>query len=187
MPTGDDTQYPDGFGSVPQSADPYAAASPVVANAPYDTANQGTYMYPVTPVQTDGVSIAALVTGILGTGPLALILGIVGINRTKDGQRNGRGMAIAGLILGILTTIGWAIAVVLIVVALTVAADSDLVSDATMEQLATQCEEGSMASCDTLSFIAPSGSTYEEIGNTCGYRAFDGESCRGVQDLVDSE
>lgn len=66
---------------------------------------------------TDGVSVAALVTGILGTGFVAIILGAIGLKRTAGGVRKGRGMAWAGLVLGILGTIAWTIGTVLVVAA----------------------------------------------------------------------
>jgi hypothetical protein len=52
--------------------------------------------------KTDGVSVAALVTGILCCGIIPLVLGIVGLSRTKNGQRKGRGFAIAGIVLGVI-------------------------------------------------------------------------------------
>ncbi|QYJ04433.1 DUF4190 domain-containing protein [Nocardioides panacisoli] len=53
----------------------------------------------------DGVSVAALVTTVLCcTGPVAVVLGIIGIVRTKDGQRRGRWMAVVGVVGGILAT-----------------------------------------------------------------------------------
>lgn len=56
--------------------------------------------------KTDGVSIAAFVTSLVCCAPVGLVLGIVGMRRTKDGQRKGRWAAVTGLILGILGTIG---------------------------------------------------------------------------------
>ena len=67
----------------------------------------------------NGFSIASLVLGILGLfrygwllGPLAIIFGIIGLNR------EGRGMALAGLILGILDIIIWLWIVLFIILAL---------------------------------------------------------------------
>ena len=67
----------------------------------------------------NGFSIASLVLGILGLfrygwllGPLAIIFGIIGLNR------EGRGMALAGLILGILDIIIWLCIVLFIILAL---------------------------------------------------------------------
>lgn len=67
----------------------------------------------------NGFSIASLVLGILGLfrygwllGPLAIIFGIIGLNR------EGRGMALAGLILGIIDIIIWLLIVLLIILTL---------------------------------------------------------------------
>jgi len=70
------------------------------------------------PKRTDGLSIAALVTGLLGLGPVAIGLGIGGLARTKRNGSGGRGMAWAGIILG---AIGTVVAIVLGVLALAVA------------------------------------------------------------------
>jgi len=57
---------------------------------------------------TDGFSIAALVTGLLCCfGIPAVVLGIVGILRTRGGQRKGAWMAITGLVLGVLGSVAW--------------------------------------------------------------------------------
>lgn len=56
------------------------------------------------PPRTDGVSIASFVLSLLCcTGLIGLILGFVGLSRTKNGQRKGRGFAIAGIVLGVLS------------------------------------------------------------------------------------
>lgn len=57
--------------------------------------------------KTDGVSIASLVLGLLCCAPVGLILGFVGISRTKGGKRKGRGLAIAGVVLGLLGLLAW--------------------------------------------------------------------------------
>ena len=57
---------------------------------------------------TSGLSIAALVLGLLGIWPLAIIFGGIGISQTKPGRNvSGRGMAIAGLVLGIVAGVFW--------------------------------------------------------------------------------
>ncbi|MCR1782671.1 DUF4190 domain-containing protein [Nocardioides carbamazepini] len=58
------------------------------------------------PPKTDGISIAALVTSLLCClAPIGIILGFVGLSRTKGGQRKGRGLAIAGIVVGLLMSI----------------------------------------------------------------------------------
>jgi uncharacterized membrane protein YvbJ len=57
---------------------------------------------------TSGFSIAALVLGLLSIWPLAIIFGGIGISQTKPGRNvSGRGMAIAGLALGIVVGLLW--------------------------------------------------------------------------------
>jgi hypothetical protein len=64
--------------------------------------------------QTSGAAVASLICGILGcipliTGVLAIILGFVGLRTTKDPRYTGRGMAIAGVILGLLSLVIWGV------------------------------------------------------------------------------
>jgi hypothetical protein len=59
------------------------------------------------PVKTDGVSIASLVTSLVCCAPVGLVLGFVGLKRTKGGQRKGRGLAITGIVLGLLGILVW--------------------------------------------------------------------------------
>ncbi|MEU2201854.1 septum formation family protein [Isoptericola sp. NPDC019482] len=81
------------------------------------------------PRRTDGVSIAALVTGVLGMALIPLGLGIAGVVRTKDPARSGRGLAIAGIVLGALSTIGWALVATLLVAVATDDAVQDAIVD----------------------------------------------------------
>jgi len=64
------------------------------------------------PQQSNGPAIASLILGILGcvpliTGVLAVILGFVGLRKTRDPNVGGKGLAIVGLILGLLSIFGW--------------------------------------------------------------------------------
>jgi Domain of unknown function (DUF4190) len=64
--------------------------------------------------RTSVAAILSLVCGLLGcipfvTGLAAVILGFVGIKKTRDPMVTGKGMAIAGLILGILSLAGWSV------------------------------------------------------------------------------
>jgi prepilin-type processing-associated H-X9-DG protein/predicted Zn finger-like uncharacterized protein len=65
---------------------------------------QAQYSIPAGPQQSNGMAIASLICGLLGCtgigGILAIIFGIVALNKTKDPRYGGRGMAIAGLVLG---------------------------------------------------------------------------------------
>ncbi|MFD6071511.1 MULTISPECIES: DUF4190 domain-containing protein [Amycolatopsis] len=61
--------------------------------------------------KTSGLAIAALVLGLAGCFPLAvlpaIILGIVAITQTGQGKRPGRGLAIGGLVAAGVWTVGW--------------------------------------------------------------------------------
>jgi hypothetical protein len=61
------------------------------------------------PQRTSAAAVASLIFGILGcliiTGIIAIITGIIGISATKNPNVKGRGMAIAGLILGLIGTL----------------------------------------------------------------------------------
>jgi hypothetical protein len=68
------------------------------------------------PRGANGLAIAALVCGIIGLfflsivlGPLALIFGIIGLRRANAGA-SGRGMAIAGIVLGAIDIVLYVIA-----------------------------------------------------------------------------
>jgi hypothetical protein len=64
------------------------------------------------PTRTSAAAVTSLVCGLLLcipgiTGLIAIICGAVGIGATKNPAVRGRGMAVAGLILGILNIAGW--------------------------------------------------------------------------------
>lgn len=94
----------------------------------------------------DGFSIAALVTGIACTGPVAFTLGAIGLHRTD--RRRGRGFAIAGLALGALQmAVGGVVAASVGVGAATTAfSDSDVViDDLAVGDCFTTGEDGGLA------------------------------------------
>jgi len=62
---------------------------------------------------TDGMSVAALVTGVIGLGVVPVVLGIVGLKRTKAHGTSGRGLSIAGIVLGAVGTVAWLVVGVL--------------------------------------------------------------------------
>jgi hypothetical protein len=80
------------------------------------------------PQKTEGMAIGALVCGIIGllcgligcvgvvVGPIAIVLGAVARRRVRESQglTKGEGLALAGLVLGVIGTlasIGWIIAI----------------------------------------------------------------------------
>lgn len=116
--------YP--YGAAPGAPQPSYGQGQIPPNAPppgqYPTQNAPQMPYPQQPQQpaaapTDGMAIAALVTGILGLGIVPLILGIVSLKRIKQTQAGGRGLAIAGIVLGALELIFWIIMLIIFVIA----------------------------------------------------------------------
>jgi hypothetical protein len=71
---------------------------------------------------TNGFAIAALIFGIIGGALLGFIFGFIALSQTKRTGQNGWGMAIAGLILSAMWTIG---IILLIVLAITTSATRD--------------------------------------------------------------
>jgi len=117
----------------PAQSPPPAAPTPPPAPPPYS--QQGAYGYQSQRTGTNGMSIAALVLGIIGIpsciyvipSVLALVFGYVGRNQIdrSGGTEGGRGMAIAGIILGWIG-VGLAIAFwVIIIIAAIVSSGSD--------------------------------------------------------------
>jgi hypothetical protein len=104
---------------LPAVSNPYGTPYGQNQPNPYSS-GQGPYGAPAggyqAPPKTDGVSIAALVLSFLCVlAPIGAILGFVGLSRTKGGQRKGRGLAIAAIVIGIVMTllvIGLVVAVI---------------------------------------------------------------------------
>ncbi|MCL1870030.1 MAG: DUF4190 domain-containing protein [Promicromonosporaceae bacterium] len=141
------------------------------------------------PGLTDGVSVAALVTGLVGLGPVALGLGIAGTVRTSRAYRRGKGMAIAGIIIGGLQVLAYTVA---ITVGITTASLGDTGGgsngpapesgshygdNSVLDRLWDKCAAGDMASCDDLYFLSDDGTDYENFGLTCGNRTDGNEYC----------
>lgn len=84
-----------------ESSPPAAPWPPHPANHPYPPQQQ-----------TNGPAIASLVCGIIGCIPLimslaAVILGLVGLRKTRDPRVGGKPLAIIGLTLGSIGLAGW--------------------------------------------------------------------------------
>jgi hypothetical protein len=65
-----------------------------------------------TPLRVSGMAVTSLVCGVLGcipflTGLLAIIFGLVSLRIMRNPAIRGRGIAIAGLILGFANVVGW--------------------------------------------------------------------------------
>lgn len=120
------TNVPPPYGQPPQGQPPYnpppgqppygQPGYPPAYGQPPGYGQPNPYGQPgmMTPQQTNGWSIAALITGIVGFclpvlgGLLAVLFGFLGIKRAKTAN-NGKGLAITGLVLGILSIGVWAL------------------------------------------------------------------------------
>ena len=104
----------DPYGSNPSGQNPYQQPNPYGQQQPPNQygAPQGSG-YPggfpggaQAPAKTDGVSVASFILSLLCcTGLIGLIMGFIGLSRTKNGQRKGRGFAIAGIALGVVSVL----------------------------------------------------------------------------------
>ncbi|SKC37294.1 DUF4190 domain-containing protein [Krasilnikoviella flava] len=179
--------------STPDAAMPYASSPD--ASTPYASTSYASTPYASTPYAsvpqapaggTDGVSIAALVTGVLFLGVVPLVLGIVGLARVRRSGRPGAGLAVAGIVLGALSTVGWVVGVVLLGVAVDVLEDEGVLDDlgtglsratATeygddpyLDGLYDDCAGGDDTACDDLYWESGAGTAYEEFALSCGGR-----------------
>ena len=78
------------------------------------------YAHPSIAPRTSTWSIVSLVCGCLlcipfVTGILAGVFGFLGIRHSRDPNNSGKGMAVAGLVLGIVNVLGWTAYFILII------------------------------------------------------------------------
>ncbi len=73
------------------------------------------YPPPLQKPGTNGFAIAALIFGIIGGVLLGFIFGFIALSQTKRTGQNGRGMALAGIILSAMWTVGVILAIILLV------------------------------------------------------------------------
>lgn len=93
---------------IPQNGPAYSQPSPGYGQPAPGYQQPGQYAQGAPVAQkTNTLAIAALVTGILGMGLIPLIMGIIAQNQIKaDRSQTGSGLAIAGIILGVLSFLG---------------------------------------------------------------------------------
>lgn len=94
-------QQPPQYGAPQQGAPQYGA--------PQYGAPGGGQTFGSEPAKTDGMSIAAFVSSLVCCAPVGLVLGFIGLGRTKNGQRKGRWAAVLGIVLGFLGLGAWVI------------------------------------------------------------------------------
>jgi hypothetical protein len=138
---------------------------------------------------TDGFATASLVMSLVSLFMclllifpiLGVVFGHVSLSRIKrsGGARRGRGMAIAGLVIGYITLlagIGLWIAIGTSDTTDTTprpdapSSIAEFGTDPTLDALARQCARQDFAACDELWLISEPGSGYEAYGHSCGGR-----------------
>src|SRR5215208_6228990 len=64
---------------------------------------------PVLVGETDGYAVASVISGVVGVPVVPIVLGVMARNRIRDsaGMKDGDGLAIAGIILGVLQLLLW--------------------------------------------------------------------------------
>lgn len=101
----------------PPQNQPYQGGYPGGYGNPYDP------YAPARPVGTNGKAIAALVTSVAGLAfcglpsIVGLVLGVLAMRETKRTGQEGHGLALAGVIVGALSIVGWLLYVVIIIFA----------------------------------------------------------------------
>lgn len=176
----------------PPPPDPGEGPWPQLPQQPWP--QQTPYGQPPPSRSTNGLAIASMVLGIVWVwwvgSLLALIFGYIALRQIKrsNGWQQGRGMAIAGVVLG---WVGVGTLVLFVVLAIAAANDDDLDldsddsygDDADLDLLWDRCDAGNMRACDNLYAESPVGSEYEEFGDTCGRRAASSDAlCEGRVD-----
>ena len=95
---------------MPVPAEPYPSYPPPPPPGPYP---YPPYPYPPAPPQrTNGLAIAALVCAFL-FAPLGILFGHLSLSQIKRSGEEGRGLAIAGLVIGYVITAGTIIVLIL--------------------------------------------------------------------------
>jgi len=117
-----------------------------------------------------------------------IVLGIIALSRIKRSGQAGKGMAIAGIVLGALSIVGWVVVAVLFLAVVQSGVLEDIQNDprftdpqynssvheygddARLDALYDSCRGGDDDACHDLFLGSPSGSEYEDFGATCGGR-----------------
>lgn len=84
---------------------PVVPPRPGTGGAPSPSAGPSFAMPQMARAPLDGVSVASVVAGALGTGPIALALGLIGLRRTTRSYRRSPRIAATGVVLGSIGTI----------------------------------------------------------------------------------
>lgn len=129
----------------PQQAAPgFAPAAPAAPAAPQDPNAAAGYPQPMAPATppTNPLAIVALI-GSFFIGLVGIICGHIALSQIKksNGQQGGRGLALAGTIIGYVQTAGMVIAIIVMIAAMAVAGSIASQSISSLEKAQQQLEE----------------------------------------------
>ncbi|WP_112270976.1 DUF4190 domain-containing protein [Lentzea terrae] len=120
-----------------QPGDPYGQQPGQQPGQPYGQPMYGQqpmyggYGYPPPPPKSQTNAILALVLSCIGlatcgvTAIVGVIFGHIAMGRIKRGEEDGRGMALAGVIIGYVVIVGWVLYAAIILIAIIAAANSN--------------------------------------------------------------
>jgi hypothetical protein len=98
------------YGQPPQQAPQYGAPQ---YNAPqYGAPQYGGYGQPGQSQKWNVLSIITLVSAVLGFALISVVLGIISLNQIKKTGEQGKILAVIGIVIGALATIGYIIAII---------------------------------------------------------------------------
>ncbi|SEQ13198.1 protein of unknown function [Lentzea xinjiangensis] len=112
-----------------QPGDPYGQQPPYGQPGPYGQQPMYGYGYPPAPPKPQTNAILALVLSCVGfvtcgvTAIVGVIFGHIAMGRIKRGEEEGRGMALAGIIVGYVVIAGWLLYLAIIIIAVIAAAN----------------------------------------------------------------
>lgn len=115
---------------------------------------------------------------------LALVFGYIAKRRIDEsgGRETGRGLAVAGIVLGWIGVAVFALFMFLVVVIGVLGTESETrfedfgptiggATDAHLQVLVDSCRSGDMADCDELYQVSPVDSWQEDVAMSCGGRS----------------
>ena len=108
---------------------PYGQQQPYGQPGPYGQQPMYGYGYPPPAPKPQTNAILALVLSIVGfatcgvTAIVGVIFGHIAMGRIKRGEEDGRGMALAGVIIGYVVIAGWLLYLAIIIIAIIAAAN----------------------------------------------------------------
>lgn len=119
-----------------QPGDPYGQQPGQQPGQPYGQPTYGQqpmygYGYPPPQPKSQTNAILALVLSCIGlatcgvTAIVGVIFGHIAMGRIKRGEEDGRGMALAGVIIGYVVIVGWVLYAAIILIAIIAAANSN--------------------------------------------------------------